>query len=130
VKVIMRYAALVGANDGRIETLMWVLDTVGQKYAFAGDSIIHLEPNQTMSWELHVDRSKYSWGQPTPEAFAATTLPRGKVLSVPEDLKSAAAAKRFSAEQADELEAALRELADGKKPAHPTASATASSTSS
>jgi hypothetical protein len=102
------------------------LDSAKHHYTFAGDSFIHLEPNQTMNWELHVDTNKYSFGLPTAEAFAATTMPRGKSLAAPENLKVAAAPKRFTAREADDLEAQLRELAFGTKTAQPTASATKS----
>jgi hypothetical protein len=113
VKVVMRYSALVDVKDGRIHTLCWMLDKAENEgsYTFAGDSFTLMEPNQTMSWELHVDTSKYSFGLPTPEAFAATTLPRGTPLKAPDDLKFAAAAKRFTAQDADELEEQLRKLA-------------------
>ena len=117
VKAVIRYAALVDPKDGRIETLSWVLDYTGDHYAFSGDSFTHLEPNQTMNWELHVDTNKYSFGLPTAEAFAATTLPRGASLPAPESLKVPAAAKRYTREEAEGLERQLRELAaGGKKP--------------
>ena len=115
VKAVIRYAALVDPQDGRIETLSWVLDYKADRYAFAGNSLIHLEPNQTMNWELHVDTDKYSFGLPTAEAFAATTLPRGASLTAPESLKAPAAEMRYTREDAEGLEKQLRQLLTGEK---------------
>jgi hypothetical protein len=117
VKVVMRYASLVNAKDGGLDTLFWVLDLAqGGDYSFSGDSMIRLEPNQTMDWELHVDGSKMNFlGQPKPDAFATTGRPRGPTIAVNETLKSAAAATSYSETSASALEKLLRELLAGPK---------------
>jgi len=117
VKVVMRYASLVNVKDGGIETLLWVLEMApGGGYSFSGDSLIRIEPNQTMDWDLHVDGSKINFfGQPNPDAFATTGRPRGPTIGVTEDLRKAAVAASYSEKSAAELEKLLRELLAGPK---------------
>jgi len=117
VQSVMRYASLVDPKDGRVETLLWVLEPADDGYKFVGDSMICLEPNQSMDWELRVDANKFTLGMPKADAFAATSLPKGTALAAPEELKVAAAGETFSTNSSAKLEELLRKvLAGGKKP--------------
>jgi hypothetical protein len=108
VGVVMRFASLVDPDDGRLTTLHWMLDPAGRGYQFSGDSLVVLDPNQVMDWNLHVDGGKFLFGTPTAEAFAATSVPQGTPLVASAELKQAAAEKFFSVNSRARLEQMLR----------------------
>jgi hypothetical protein len=109
--IVLRYAVLVEAQTGRLNTLVWALGRdEGGKYSDPIGAIQWLPPNLTDDCVLHVDGSEFSLGQPTEKAFAMTTPPKGrKEIKVSDDLKSLIARPRFSAATAAELESKLRE---------------------
>jgi hypothetical protein len=109
--VVLRYAVLVEARTGWLETLLWVLDR-GERGTFSGptDPIQWLPHNLLGDCVLHVDAGEFSLGQPTEKAFAMTEAPKGqKEIPVSDDLKPLLARRRFSTALAADLESKLRE---------------------
>ena len=116
VPIVLRYAALVDPATGNVDTIHWVLDETPEGLRFSGDSMKLLSPNHKMNWPMDVDgREINALGAPRDGAFAVTKLPEGAELPAPGQLKTAAAAKSFSAETIARLEEALRSLLSSKR---------------
>jgi hypothetical protein len=109
--VMLRYALLVEAATGNLETLLWLIDLDAKGgYLGASGPIEWLPPNKHEDCVLHVDAKEFVLGTPTEKAFAMYRMPRGrKQLALPDDLKAAAGQAQLSAALAQELEAKLRE---------------------
>lgn len=108
--VILRYAALVEARNGRLNTLVWALgrDEDG-KYTEPIGEIEWLPANLTGICILHVDGHEFSLGQPSERAFAITAPPKGqKEIKISDNLNPLIARPRFSSATAAELETKLR----------------------
>jgi hypothetical protein len=111
--IVLRYAVLVDASSGQLDTLVWVLDREeGERGAYGGPfgAIQWLPANLNEDCILHVDGAEFSLGQPTEKAFAMTEPPKGKKeIAVSDELKSLVAQRRFSPTMAADLENKLRE---------------------
>lgn len=108
--IVLRYAVLIDAQSGRLNTLVWALSREAGRYDGPLGAIQWLPANLTSDSLLHVDGDEFSLGQPTERAFAITTPPKGeKEIAVSDDLKALAARARFSTEAAAELESKLRQ---------------------
>jgi hypothetical protein len=116
VESVLRHVYLVDPRDGAVHALLWVLDKVPEGYRFSGDALLELKPDQVVDCELHVDSSKFFLGSPGADAFAASNLPQGTPLAMPEDAKAAAAATKFSANSAYQLELRLWNILFPAKP--------------
>lgn len=102
--VVLRYALLVDAHTGKLETLVWLRDPQTQ-------TIEWLPPNKNEDCILHVDGNEFVLGQPTENAFAMISLPKGqKQLAMPEEIRNIQCLPRLTAAQAHVLEFKLREL--------------------
>ncbi len=108
--IVLRYGILVEERTGRLDTLVWAVgrDADG-KYGDSIGPIQWLPANLTGDCILHVDGNEFSLGQPTEQAFAITSVPKGqKDITIGDDLKPLAARPRFSSATAAELESKLR----------------------
>src|SRR5262249_36919598 len=108
--IVIRYALLVDANTGRLETLAWLLDR-DDRGGYQGPSspIELLPPNKISDAVLRVDTNEIILGVPSDNAFALVRLPEGqKQLAFPEDVKGVAAEANPSAVWAGWLEGKLR----------------------
>jgi hypothetical protein len=110
--IIIRYALLVDANTGRLETLAWLLDRDDRGgYQGPASPIEWLPPNKINDAVLRVDTNEITLGVPSDNAFALVRLPEGqKQIAFPEDVKGVAAEANPSAAWAGWLEGKLREL--------------------
>jgi hypothetical protein len=110
--VVMRYVFLVDAASGRLDTLVWRIDTDGKGgYDGAAGMIEWLPPNKMIDAEMQVDPSEITLGVPSERAFAVKRIPEGKrQFSIPEGLRAVAGTARLTSEQAGQLTQGLRDL--------------------
>ncbi len=109
--VVLRYAMLVDAKAGGLETLLWLIDRddKGNYKGVAGD-IEWLPPNKMEDCILHVDANEFSLGVPTDNAFAMNRMVQGqKQIAFADDLKAPAGKARLTADLANEMETKLRD---------------------
>jgi hypothetical protein len=108
--VVLRYAVLVDAASGRLDTLLWVIDRDERGgYVGVSGAMEWLPPNKMEDCVLHVDASEFSLGVPSENAFALDRIPQGqKQLAVTDDLKLLAARMRLTEDMAGQLETKLR----------------------
>jgi hypothetical protein len=104
-----RYALVVDASTGRLETLVWLLDAEGG----CGDGwVAILAPDTIDEAELIPDPNEFSTlGVPSEAAFAVDRLPPSRARALlPPDLRSLAAQGKFTPAEAGSLEQRLRQL--------------------
>lgn len=109
--VVLRYALLVDAATGRLETLLWVIDRDERGgYRGVAGPAEWLPPSKLEDCVLHVDAREFSLGLPTENAFAMNRVPQGtKQVPLPDEVKPVAGRMRLSADMAYLLETRLRE---------------------
>lgn len=105
-----RYALLPNAQAGRLDVLAWRLgDDSGGCNGL--EELVLVAPNTIDEAELVVDRRKVNtFGIPSDDAFAVDTMPPGRRLSFPPDLRTLASRKRFSVDEVRTLETRLRQF--------------------
>jgi len=110
--VVLRYVFLVDPPTGRLDTLVWRIDTDARGgYDGTVGLIEWLPPNKLVDATLQVDPNEFRLGLPSEKAFAVTSIPGGRrQLSIPDGLRPLAGAARPSGEEAGRLERALREM--------------------
>ena len=110
-----RYALLVDGSTGRLDVLVWALDS---EDACGGSSLeVVLAPDTIDEAELVPDLSKFTAGLTTAEdGFGVDRLPphRTRLLLTP-DVRDLAAKTRFTPDEPRELEAGLRRLLDARQ---------------
>lgn len=111
-KVTLRYMLLVEPRSGRLDTLLWALeDAERAEESEPLTPIQWLPPDKIVDCQLHVDPKEFTFGIPSSLAFAMIEMPQAQqVLQFPKQLKTTAAAMKFSAERAQALETGLRRL--------------------
>jgi hypothetical protein len=110
--VVLRYAVLVDAATGGLETLLWVIER-DERGGYKGTTgpAEWLPPNKLEDCVLHVDANEFSLGVPSENAFAMNRIPQGqKQVPLPDDVKAIAGRSRLSDDLAYRLETRLREL--------------------
>jgi hypothetical protein len=110
--VVLRYAVLVEASTGRLDTLLCVIDREERGgYKGAAATAEWLPPGKLEDCVLHVDGKEFSLGVPSEKAFAMNRLPQGqKQLNLPDDVRLLAGRLRLSHDMAFQIETRLREL--------------------
>lgn len=111
-EAVLRYAILVDPKTGRLDTLLWTLESAAaDQPAEAVGPIQWLPPNKVVDCELHVDSSGFTLGIPNAMGFAMFELPQGRrTFALPERLNATAAMSPLTAEAAGELQTLLRSL--------------------
>jgi hypothetical protein len=119
--VIHRYVFLVDARTGRLDTLVWRIDTDGRGgYEGAAGLIEWLPPNKMFDAVLQVDVNEFRLGIPSEKAFAVRSIPDGhRQFSIPDGLRRVAGASRLTSEQATWLHQSLRDMIGSASPAPP-----------
>jgi hypothetical protein len=107
VDAVFRHAYFVDPRDGNTFALVWLLEPVGKTFRLRGEMMSLLPPNQVIDWPLRVDTTKFFLGAPSPEAFAAVSLPPGTPIEMPDELTPIAAAPALSPNSAHRLEVGL-----------------------
>lgn len=109
--IILRYALLVDAATGKLETLLWVIDRDERGgYKGAVGPMEWLPPGKMEDCVLHVDANEFTFGVPSDNAFAMNKVPQGqKQIALADDLKPVAGRMRLTADMALQLETKLRE---------------------
>ena len=109
-RTVHRHAVLVSPDDGRLATLVWLLEpTADGSYRLCGDSIEWLPDGLHEDRALHVDAGRFVLGIPTKEAFALVRLPQGKDVPLTPALRKFGPSRFPSPQDATALERALRE---------------------
>jgi hypothetical protein len=110
--VVLRYVFLVDAMSGRLDTLVWRIDTDGRGgYDGTVGLIEWLPPNKLVDATLQVDLNEFRLGIPSEKAFAVTSIPGGqRQLSIPDGLRPLAGTARPTGAQAGQIERQLREM--------------------
>jgi len=107
---VHRHAMLVSSKDGRLATLVWLLEpTTEGEYRLSGDSLQWLPDGLHEDRALHVDADKFVLGVPTKEAFALVRLPQGKDVPLTPSLRQLGPSRFQSPQDVTSLEAGLRE---------------------
>jgi hypothetical protein len=108
--VRFRYGLLVDAATGRLDVLVWMLDPQGG----CGDTgvAVLLNPSQINEAELIPDPKEFNLiGVANDATFGVDQLPPHRAqLVLPAGVRGLAARTKFSADEARDLEAALRKL--------------------
>ena len=111
-KVTLRYMLLVDPRSGRLDTLLWALEDIERAEESEPLTPVQwLAPDKIVDCQLHADPKEFTFGIPSSLAFAMIEVPQGqKVLQFPRQLRTTAAALKFTPEAAAALEAGLRRL--------------------
>lgn len=109
VNMIMRHAILVDPTNGRLYTLVWLLD---RDYKPA-EKVIQLLPDGMREKRmLSVKRDKFNaLGIPERDAFGLRQVPPGKPITYTDALKEAASVKTFTEANVPRIEETLRSVA-------------------
>ena len=104
-----RYALLVDTTSGRLDVLVWRLQP---EDGSCGDlaEVVRLNPDTIDAAELVVDPRKVTLGIPGEDALAVETMPPGRRLPFPAELRGLTAQTRLTSEGARDLETRLRSL--------------------
>ena len=111
-RVLLRYAILVDAATGRLDTLLWALD-LDERGNISGliGPIQLLPADKVEDCTLHADPDAFVLGVPTAIAFAMTSIPQGRrTFACPASLKELVTQSSPTADSARQLQRQLREL--------------------
>lgn len=110
-RLIVRYALVLDATSGQLNTLVWLIDrNDAGEYLQAVGTMNLLRPNMVEDRQLSIDANEFTLGIPSSKAIAMVRIPPGHPIAIPPQLLSVASAPRFSEESARTLDAGLREL--------------------
>jgi hypothetical protein len=110
--VVLRYAFMVDAATGKLDTLLWAIERDAKgNYRDAVGPIEWLPPSKIEDCVLHVDAREFSaLGVPNDFAFALNQMVKGdKTVELPDALKPLAGKPRLTTETAADLETKLRD---------------------
>jgi len=93
--------------DGKLGTVVWLLQKTRNQYEFAEKVFQFLPPSMIENRVMHVDGSQITLGIPSASAFAIVSIPQGTPIQVTDQLRQAGAAPRFSTESLNQLVASL-----------------------
>lgn len=114
--VILRYALLVDARTGRLDSLVYLIDRKDEVDPTPGP-IEWLAPNLRERPPLHIDGEEFLGPIPTPRAYAAERLPTGeRQIPIPQKDKALLRREHFDTEEAGQIDQVLRELVHTAKP--------------
>ncbi len=105
--VVLRHAVLVDPHDGRLETLVWVLDVTDNGYVSTSEKLLRLTPNLAYDCYLHVDSGAVIAGIPGSTAFAMFSLPDGSEHAAPRSLGDIVARRRMTSQYLERIEIEL-----------------------
>jgi hypothetical protein len=111
--LVLRYGILVDPPSGRLESLCWLIDVDDQqRYLRLVGNMQWLAADKVMDCQLYVDKSQYTLGVPSDNAFACLKIPQGRVQFAINDpqLARLLIKKRWSREEAPAVDAALRDI--------------------
>lgn len=108
--VSFRYAILVDAQTGQVETLCWRTGWENGECADLTRAVL-LSPNTIDEAELIPDVSQFTAGVPSELGFGVEGLPPHRLeVVIPAELRDLAGKTRFTADEAQTLEDGLRKL--------------------
>jgi hypothetical protein len=111
--LVLRYALLVDPQSGELETLDWLIDVDdrGRYLALLGN-MQWLAPSKVMVCDLYVDKSEYTLGIPSDNAFACLKIPQGRLQFAITDKPRAALLIKptWARSEGPPVEASLRDI--------------------
>jgi hypothetical protein len=111
--LVLRYGILVDPQSGRLDSLCWLIDVDDQqRYLRLVGNMQWLAANKVMDCQLYVDKSQYTLGVPSDNAFACLKIPQGRVQFAINDQQLARLLikKRWTREEAPAVDAGLRDI--------------------
>ena len=109
-RAMLRYVIFVDPTTGRLDTLLWTLESPGNgQAAEVVGPVQWLPPNKVEDAVLHVDTGEFTAGiVPNAMGFALVRTPQGRrTFDLPEPLKSVAAQSPLTPEAARDLQEQL-----------------------
>jgi hypothetical protein len=111
-EMVIRYAMVVNQENGRLDTMAWLIETDGNnKYKQLVGSVQWLPNNLVTHCDLYVDANEYTFGIPSSRAFAVVATPQGRVrFRTPEHLKEVCLKAEYNQEDAELMVSSLRKI--------------------
>jgi hypothetical protein len=108
---IVRHLVRLEPRDGKIETLVWLLEKDGEGGHRVVDNTVQLLPAGFVEDRvINVKSSEFLLGIPTSRAFAMVRLPQGEPVDGTSQFRQLAAKDRFTAESLRELSRQATEM--------------------
>jgi hypothetical protein len=111
--LVLRYGIVVDPQSGRLNALAWLIDVdEQQRYLRLVGNMQWLAANKVMDCQLYVDKSEYTLGVPSDNAFACLKIPQGRVQFAINDQQLARLliTKRWTRDEAPTVDAGLRDI--------------------
>jgi len=111
--LVLRYGVLVDPQSGQLDTLAWLIDVDDSgRYLGLSGNMQWLAPNKVMTCDLYVDKSEYTFGIPSDNAFACMKIPQGRLQFAVKDreLATLLTKKRWTQAEAAAVDARLRDM--------------------
>jgi len=111
--LVLRYCAALDPQNGNLETLAWLIDVdENGRYLKLLGNAQWLPQNMLIDCHLYVDKSEYTFGIPSNNAFASVTIPQGRIQLALNDPPAAAliAKPQWSLAEAPFVDATVRRM--------------------
>ena len=108
VKRTIRHAVVVHPDTGRVSTLVWLLTKTATGYEPAEKTLQLLPPGLQEARLLHVLKDRFTFGIPSPDAFALVRIPQGTPVPYTAELQQVTSVFPFTRDQVFALENVLR----------------------
>jgi len=111
--LVLRYGVVVDLQSGQLDTLCWLIDVDEDgRYLGLSGNMQWLAANKVMDCPLYVDKSEYTLGLPSDNAFACLKIPQGRVQFAVNDrtLATLLTNKRWTQSEAPAVDAGLRDV--------------------
>jgi hypothetical protein len=114
LKMLARYFVWVSPKSGKVGTVVWLLEKKADEYSFAQMQVNYLQTPMVEDRIMHVDGDEFTFGIPSPQAFAIVSLPCSKAFGVTENLARVGSTSKFTDESLTELAQLLSEALQKK----------------
>ncbi len=111
--LVLRYGVVLDRHSGRLDTLAWLIDVDDAgRYRTLTGNMQWLAANKVLDCHLYVDKSEYTLGIPSDNAFACLAIPPGRIQIAVKDppLATLLARQRWTASEAPTVDASLRNI--------------------
>jgi hypothetical protein len=107
-QMVMRHSVWCSSTTGQLGTMVWLLDHNGQgAYKLAENNLQYLPNHYVEDRVMNVKKDRFTFGVPSPDAFALVRIPQGRTIPVSPELQTVAAAKQFTPTSTRQLALAL-----------------------
>jgi len=108
--MIARFFIWVTPTDGRVGTVVWLLQNKNKQYTFADNEINYLPPSMVEDRVMHVDGSKFTLGIPSSKAFAMMSLPKGRAYKIDDTMQDIGSQSSYTPAMLKELSRSLAKI--------------------